>query len=58
MSLNQNIYSPKLIQEADNGLVLGSLSGNETNQDTATLKLVGKIENKADLNIIISRLFK
>lgn len=49
MNVNQNIYSPKLIENSDKGILLGSLNAtNEAGANAVTLKAKGKITNRDD----------
>lgn len=58
MNVNQNVYSPKLAQGTDLGIPLGPLPSDGEVENMVTLKLAGKIDNKNDQSLIISRLFK
>lgn len=43
MNIDQNIYSPKLLQDADKGVLLGVLPIEGETETTITIRLEGKI---------------
>lgn len=58
MNIDQNIYSPKLLADSDKGIALGSLPSEGEIETTVMVRLEGKILDKKDQALILSRLFK